>query len=121
MDPQIGADQAQCYYAGGGDSGAIENIITHGKDFKKKFEEGDIEYDWDSTKDLDIDVKNESDFNEYLETLFYKKLGNIEDWWNNDGGYGTLMMDVETGEFKNINNTYYTQTETFNHSGKFSD
>ncbi len=49
----------------------------------------------------------------------YKQLNNIEDWWNNDGGYGCLVIEIPSMKFKNMNIIEYRESETFNHEGTF--
>jgi hypothetical protein len=106
-----------CYYSGGGDSGDIESIAIYGPDFKKQWEDEDIEVEWGDSGTVDYSLPDDVDT--FMNDLFYSEhLNNIEDWWNNDGGYGSMVMCTETGEFKNINNCYYMQTETFYHEGK---
>ena len=108
-----------CHYSGSGDSGDIETIKSFGPDFTKKWKEGDIEIGWGEEGEVDYSLPNDVDT--FINDLFYSKhLNNIEDWWNNDGGYGSMIMCTGTGEFKNMNNCYYTQTETFYHEGKIT-
>jgi hypothetical protein len=58
--------------------------------------------------DLNSDI---SDFAE--ETI----LNDIEDWWNNDGGYGTLAIMVPSGKYRVQNTIYITNTEDYFHEG----
>jgi hypothetical protein len=46
-----------------------------------------------------------------------KILGDIEDWWNNDGGYGILSILVPSGKYKIENTIYITNTEDYVHEG----
>ena len=48
-------------------------------------------------------------------------LNKIEDWWNNDGGYGTLIIDVSTGKYTIDNSIYYTNTTEYEHKGQITD
>lgn len=56
-------------YSGGGDSGAIDEVafLNHNGD--------DVGFDCDDS------VK------QFIEDLAHLKLNDIEDWWNNDGGW----------------------------------
>ena len=45
------------------------------------------------------------------------ELNTIEDWWNNDGGYGSMLLNLETMEFKINNNVRYTDVEEYSHDG----
>jgi hypothetical protein len=55
-----------------------------------------------------------------LEDHIYGILNTIEDWWNNDGGYGTILIRLKDLKYKINNNVYYTQTELYNHEGGFN-
>ena len=55
-----------------------------------------------------------------LEDYIYGILDTIEDWWNNDGGYGTILIRLKDLKYKIDNNVYYTQTEHYSHEGKFN-
>ena len=46
-----------------------------------------------------------------------KILGDIEDWWNNDGGYGVLSILVPSGKYRIDNSVYITNTEHYTHAG----
>ena len=105
-----------CYFEGSGDSGAIDHYIFKDADFKDDFEAEDLGY-VDSDISLPADVQSEIEH--ALEDIFYDHLNEVEDWYNNDGGYGTLMMDVSTGKFISQVNCRYTQIESFHHEGKF--
>jgi hypothetical protein len=88
-------------FSGGGDSGAIDDINYHLSD---------------STINNQFDTDNE-ELHDDVENYCYKLLqsGNIEDWYNNDGGHGTLNIDTKTGECNievNIANYVY---DTYNH------
>ena len=48
-------------------------------------------------------------------------LEGIEDWWNNEGGYGTLLVDLEEGSYEIEVNIRITDTEYYSHSGKVSE
>ena len=51
--------------------------------------------------------------------MAYKHLNNIEDWWNNEGGYGALVIEIPSLKFRNMNIIEYRETETYNHEGFF--
>ena len=46
-----------------------------------------------------------------------KILNNLEDWWNNDGGYGTMLIKIPSGKYEINNMIYITDTEEFEHDG----
>jgi len=90
-------------FSGGGDSGAIDDMNYHLSDFT-------ISNDFaKANEELDSDV------NDYCYTLLDK--GNIEDWYNNEGGNGTLSIDTKTGEYSIEVNIEYREYTTYNHEG----
>jgi hypothetical protein len=111
-----GAHYVGCYYSGAGDSGEIESIALYGPSFDKRFQMDDIELTYGEQGDVEYDLPD--DIHTYIEDIFYDQhLNSIEDWWNNDGGYGSIVMCTKTGYFKNYNHQYYQQTETYYHEG----
>jgi hypothetical protein len=108
-------------YSGGGDSGAIDGIHytteTLDKDEEAAFEfisELSI-YGEDAAPILnDLDSGISSDIHDFAND---KILGNIEDWWNNDGGYGVLSILVPSGKYKIESSIYTTSTENYIHEG----
>ena len=114
-----GVHYVGCYYSGGGDSGEIESIALYGPSFDKKYEMDEIELDYG--EEGDVDYKLPQDIATYIEDVFYDQhLNTIEDWYNNEGGYGSIVMCTKTGYFKNYNNCYYQRTETYYHEGEIT-
>lgn len=115
-----GVSYAYCYYAGGGDSGAIEEVYGFNNRYSTAFNTGELDSAVMSSAgethhaDYSLDNKEES----ILEEFFLTQLNNVEDWWNNDGGYGYMAVRLSDLEFKINNNCYYTQTESYGHEGK---
>ena len=61
-----------------------------------------------------LDSGLESDIAHFVEEQL---LNDIEDWWNNDGGYGTVCILVPSGKYKIVNDIRVTEVETFYHEG----
>ena len=106
-----GIKKVSVYYDGGGDSGAIESI-TYSTDPNIEF---DALQGWNQGTDL-------NDYNSDLYSLVYDYcndmlLNDIEDWWNNDGGFGYINIDVEAGTYEIKNSIRITDYEEFNHYG----
>jgi hypothetical protein len=97
-----GVAKIKVEYSGGGDSGAIDTIyFTDHKD--------DL---------LVIDLEEIPDYDkDTVEHIAYKYLNNIEDWWNNDGGYGTFEINIDTMEYEIENNIRFTDVETYSSAG----
>lgn len=79
-----------CEFSGSGDSGEIHDVVGHvtedayGEGIKLQDDDGNTVTSF---------------FDDYLEKTGY-------DWYNNDGGYGNITLNLETGEIKcdmNIN------------------
>lgn len=116
----LGIAYIQASYEGAGDSGAIEEILYI--DNKKAIEE-DLDFDelsadnYISDRDCGIDFKIDSSLDSLIEDLVYALLENVEDWYNNDGGFGTVNINISTGEYSINNNVRYTETHSYDHSG----
>jgi len=111
----LGVTGIKIIYSGGGDSGAIDDIIY-------TTEEVTCLEDLDDLDPYSENVLNLRD----LSTSFYSNiedfatsqlLDNVEDWWNNEGGHGTVLIAIPSGNYKINNNIYFTETETYNHNG----
>ena len=111
----LGVTGIKIFYSGSGDSGDIDDVV------------------YTTTKEVNFnDINNLTNYGEnalYLTNLDHdlkdeitdfatsKLLDDIEDWWNNDGGYGNLLIKIPSGQYE-INNTIYTtDTEDFHHDG----
>ena len=116
-----GVTGIKIYYAGGGDSGAIEDVV-YTTDVLDKDEETAFEfiselqlYGADKVENLkDLDSGACSDISDFAEEAI---LNDVEDWWNNEGGYGTMSVMVPSGKYKVNNTIYITETENYFHEG----
>ena len=92
-------------YSGGGDSGDMEEIRFHTKDEK----------DDDGSTKLELNI--DDDVYKQLEGKFDSLTNDVEDWWNNEGGYGTVEIQIPSGEYEIINNCYRQEVDTYTHDG----
>jgi hypothetical protein len=111
----IGVTGIKVKYDGGGDSGCIEWI-------------GYTTEKCDTPRDVDdkIDVwDNDSNLTE-LDSAAYsliedfaneKLLDNIEDWWNNEGGFGELCICIPSGKYIINNNVRIIDYKEYFHKG----
>lgn len=90
-------------YSGGGDSGAIDDISYYDKN------------DNDLTIDVDADIVNA------IDKLAYRKLHNIEDWWNNEGGSGVMKINIDDLTYHVNNEIRMIEYENFTHGGSLSE
>ena len=111
----LGVTGIKIFYSGGGDSGDIDDIVyttskeaafnnimnlpSHGEDV---FYLQNLD---DELADKIKDFANE------------KILNDLEDWWNNDGGYGVMLIKIPSGQYEISNTIYVTDTEEFGHDG----
>jgi hypothetical protein len=116
---EAGIGYIHAEYLGGGDSGAIENI-TYISNSCEKMQDGWNEDNLNISAHAYEEVLRPNKLDEQLvEDMAYKHLNVIEDWWNNDGGYGCLVIEVPSLKFKNLNVVEYRETESYNHEGNF--
>jgi|688.fasta_scaffold05035_4 hypothetical protein len=92
----LGAVKAVINYSGGGDSGAVDEV---------------------EFRDANDNVLKLDDRREEIEDMVYPLLNTLEDWWNNEGGYGLMVLDLRTGEYHIENTIYIQHTEEFTHTG----
>jgi len=106
----LGITGLYIYYSGGGDSGAIEYIEYTTEPFNDFTE---ISYHKrQNLRDVGRDIyQNIEDF------ASEKILSDIEDWWNNEGGFGDMYIKIPSGEYEIHNTINYTRTESFGHRG----
>jgi hypothetical protein len=106
-------------YDGSGDSGSIENICYTKENFEKIEEIEDIIDDiWHNKNALKF--LSES-LHSTLEDVGYDLLENVEDWYNNDGGYGNILIDVNRAIYHIDNNVRIMTSQHYEHSGKLSE
>ena len=111
----LGVTGIKIFYSGSGDSGDIDDIVyTTTKEVNFNDINNLTNYGENALylTNLDHDLKEEiSDFADQ------KILNDIEDWWNNDGGYGTMLIKIPSGNYEINNIIYITDTEDFHHDG----
>jgi hypothetical protein len=101
-------------YSGGGDSGSIEtwDYYTSAQVL------GDDEFDIVDQREVAPHHLTDDDIPKVIVDYVYKLLNDIEDWYNNDGGYGLVVIDTKTCNYKIFNHVHYRETIDYNHEGK---
>lgn len=111
----LGVTGIKIFYSGGGDSGALDDIVYT---TKKVVDIEDINYLENFGNEVvflkDLDSALNADIENFAEEQI---LSDIEDWWNNDGGYGVMLIAVPSGNYQINNTIYFTNTEEYNHDG----
>lgn len=111
----LGVTGIKIFYSGGGDSGAIDDIVYTTKEI---VDIEDINYLENFGDHVDYLKYLESALNADIENFAEEQILNeIEDWWNNDGGYGVMLIAVPSGNYKIDNTIYITNTEEYYHDG----
>ena len=115
----LGITGVKVKYDGGGDSGAIEWIGYTTEKCDTPEDVNDNVEDWDNDSNL---AQLDSAAYSLIEDFASEKiLDDIEDWWNNDGGYGYLCIKVPSGEYKVFNMINVMNIEEFEHEGGLID
>ena len=111
----LGVTGIKIFYSGGGDSGALDDIVYTTKQI---VDIEDINYLENYGEDVlnlkDLDSALSSDIENFAEEQI---LNDIEDWWNNDGGHGVMLIAIPSGNYKINNTIYITETVDFLHEG----
>ena len=115
----LGVTGIKIFYSGGGDSGALDDIVYTTKEIE---DIDDINYLENFGNEVIFLKDLDSALNQDIENFAEEKiLSDIEDWWNNDGGYGVMLISVPSGNYKIDNTIYITNTEEYYHGGNLID
>ena len=102
-------------YDGGGDSGSVEWIGYTNEPCATPEDVNDNIDDWSNDANLaNIDHDIYDMIEEFSENII---LNEIEDWWNNEGGFGNFCFVVPSGKYIINNHIRVTETEDYFHDG----
>ena len=116
----LGVTGIQIYYEGSGDSGCIDEVLyTTDKlpeDEEKAFDKLRSLNSWEEgakyLRNLDSGLSSD------IENFATEKiLDDLENWWNDEGGYGTMCILVPSGKYDVMNNVRITEVDTYTHEG----
>lgn len=110
----LGVTGVKVTYEGSGDSGAIEWIGYTTEPCETPNDVEDKVEAWSSRRLADLDSGAYSLIESFAES---KLLDNIEDWWNNEGGWGELSICIPSGEYMISNNIRVVHSENYLHDG----
>jgi len=111
----LGVTGIKIFYSGSGDSGDIDDVVyTTTKEVSF--------YDIMNLSNYGEGILHLADLDGYLRDDLIdfaneKILNDLEDWWNNDGGYGVMLIKIPSGQYEITNTIYVTDTEEFEHDG----
>jgi len=102
---EMGYTYVHMEYYGGGDEGSMEDAYVTKEDKYFAPTHKDVKAEiWKSIADgYRFDIHG-FDFYDLVDFLDY-------DWWNNEGGGGTIVLDIRKGKVLFPHNYYYTQEE----------
>lgn len=117
----MGIRFVQCNYSGGGDSGAIDEWGFYDETQRNLIDWESASFtDESATEEMDTTSEEMKNAWKKVEGIIYNVLNTkVNDWWNNDGGYGSFLMDVTTCEYIVANNCYVTEVESQTVTSKF--
>jgi len=102
-------------YDGSGDSGSIEWIGYTTEKCDTPEDVNDNIDDWENDSNLaQLDSEAYSLIEDFAQETI---LNDIEDWWNNEGGFGELCICVPSGKYIINNHIRITETEDYFHDG----
>ena len=107
------------YYEGSGDSGAIDSVTATIDESKAQSWIEDPENAYHYSNDGDIVPLTELEHQIIQDMSYEYILNNIGDWYNNDGGFGNITIEVPSGKYNCSNNMRITQVETESVEGNF--
>ena len=111
----LGVTGIKIIYSGGGDSGAIDEIIYTTEEVTNL---EDLDYlDPYSENVLNLRDLSTSLYSDLEDFASSKLLDEIEDWWNNEGGHGTVLIAIPSGDYNINNHIYISNTKEYNHDG----
>lgn len=111
-----GYDYIKITYSGSGDSGCIDDVYLIKKGLIN-IEDGVVDDESDYNNDYP-----EHDLKELIENKAYKYvLDDADDWYNNEGGGGTLYISTLDGSYHSDHYVNITDTIDSVLTGKFGD
>jgi hypothetical protein len=112
----LGVTGIKVHYDGGGDSGAVEWIGYTREKCDSPEDINDYIDNWDNDTNL---AELDSSAYSLIEDFAHSKLlDDIEDWWNNEGGFGDLCICIPSGKYIINNSIRITETEDYTHEGE---
>lgn len=111
----MGITGIKVHYDGGGDSGAIDWI---GYTTEPCATPEDVYNGIDAwNNDTDLAGLDSRAFSLIEDFAQERILNDLEDWWNNEGGFGDLSICVPSGKYIINNHVRISETEDYTHEG----
>ena len=106
----LGVTGIKIAYEGSGDSGAIEWIGYTTQPCETPEDVEDIVDAWVNPALADLDSSAYALIEDFANE---KLLQDVEDWWNNDGGFGELSISIPSGKYMLNNNVRISHHENW--------
>jgi hypothetical protein len=111
----LGVTGIKIFYSGSGDSGDIDDVVyTTTKE--ASFDDINTLSSYGENS-LNLQTLDDELSDEITDFANENILNDLEDWWNNDGGYGVMLIKIPSGKYEINNMIYVTDTEEFEHNG----
>jgi hypothetical protein len=110
----LGVTGIKVAYEGAGNSGAIEWIGYTDQPCETPEDVEDIVDAWVNPTLADLDSGAYALIEDFANE---KLLQDIEDWWNNEGGFGELSICIPSGKYIVNNNVRISHHENYIHDG----
>ncbi len=111
----LGITGIKVHYEGSGDSGAIESISYTTEPCETPDDVDEHAESWDPDKNLG-DLVSTGDY-AIIEDFVYNLLEDVEDWYNNEGGFGDMSICIPSGQYIIDNHVRYYNTQDYQHEG----
>ena len=109
----LGITGIKVQYDGGGDNGAIDWIGYTNEPCASPEDVFDNIDAWENGTELE-----DKELYDLIEDFAQSKiLDEIEDWWNDEGGFGNLCILVPSGDYSINNHIRITETVDYHHEG----
>lgn len=112
-----GFEWVKISYSGGGDDGSVDDVklVPTGA---LSIKNGEVNWINEEYEDVEI----EKELKDKLENTAYEKvLNSADDWWNNEGGGGTLYINTMDASYHGDHYVNVTETIDSTLTGKFGD
>ena len=114
----LGVTGIKIHYDGSGDSGSVVCIAYTKEKCETPSDMNYIVDVWDGDQSLaQLDQNLYKEFENYA----YKLLEGVEDWYNNEGGFGDICIMIPSGKYEIHNNVRIIDTEFYLHEGELLD
>lgn len=116
----MGVRGIKLHYDGGGDSGCIEDVVYTTQEYETPEDINDHVNMWDGTA-KNLAELDQGMYSKITDFATDQILDQIEDWWNNEGGFGYMAIQVPSGKYIVNNSVRIIETEEYFHDGNLLD